>query len=136
MFSEALVNDWERNIRLENKLHTLIHGMSEDVYEAQTINNLEKQALSMKMPGGVTREYGFVDGKLTRNQTTLLDKSYKIIDFEISSNLFLTSQMDFSPKKLKVINIKIALTDGRDTLQAIRAVRLRAPSTWNSLRKE
>lgn len=142
LFSQRMINDWRLDMGLQNKFHTVIHGLSEDMFKAERITVLEKKAISLKMPEGEERKYYEIEDRLYRNERLLVDSTYSLSFFELStknSDNSLNSSSHSSISLLTgatILSLKIGLTDGKDTLRSERKIYLRKGTTWKSLRNQ
>lgn len=137
LFGQRLFLQWQDQLFLQNELHTLSHSISEELFRADRIINLESQKLIL-LKEGKKKKYEVQNDSLLMNGKNILNQSSMLVAFKFSSqnkdDKPINESNSKSIGKITFIKFKLALTDGRDTLQIKRSLNLRKPSNWKTLR--
>lgn len=129
-YAEQAITNWKHATRLENELHTLAEGLADDIYKAEAVMEVGEGFISLEVFGHEQRQYELDQGKLFRNGVNITSEDISIISF-YTENGMQTEKDSVDPKLLE---IRLALGNGEDTLSTRRAVSIRKPITWKQLR--
>lgn len=136
LFGQSLFLGWKSKLNLENEIHTLSHGITEQLFQADRIKTLEPQKLVIQK-GNREKHYEVRNDTLFVNGRTLLNPSISLVALSLSAR-------DKEGKVVKgsenlgditFVKFALALADDKDTLRTTRSIHLRKPSNWNSLKK-
>lgn len=136
LFGQRYFISWQRGLDIQNELHTLAHGISEEVFLADDIASLEAHKLVLQGNDGRERVYEAKGANLLRNEKNLLRQPDILVSFDISSGNEHAAPFERSEpaevKEITIVTISLALTDGKDTLSTVRSIYLRKPSNWST----
>ncbi|MEX2345033.1 MAG: prepilin-type N-terminal cleavage/methylation domain-containing protein [Balneolaceae bacterium] len=135
LFGQRYFVNWNQNLSLQNELHVIIQGITEDVYRAERIAGFGEEELILKMDDQNERVYHVKDDTLFRNTRSLPGTSIALAAFRVAAKNNDAKNVSGSDKtetgKVSLFEISLSLTNGTDTLSTTRAVHLRKPSNWN-----
>lgn len=131
---------WEQSLDLQNEIHTLAQGISEDIFRTDEIIEVKSHGLTLRM-GPSIRKYYEENGNLMRDSVSLLDTDIKLVDirFGLSNKGEVRGTGDENTGKSNKstrVDLQLALANRQDTLRISRAVFLRKPSTWKTLNED
>ncbi|MGF1671540.1 MAG: Tfp pilus assembly protein FimT/FimU [Balneolaceae bacterium] len=135
LFSERSLRQWSEHVKLETEFHTLLNGISEDIYRAGIIRIIDSQQIHLEVADTLSRIFTASNQKLYLTDKSLTSHSFLITDFRIVANddpsfLTTTYSRHNSAGTPGLITIHLGLTNGRDTLRSHRSVSFRKPSAW------
>ena len=131
LFSEEMILEWVRNLRLQNEIHTVADGIAEDIYRAELHRQIGENYLELGLPGDISRVYRLEGKKLLRNGRNLVNDAIEAVSLEFKwNNPERRTGASISPEEVTLIRFELSLTDRRDTLTLNRAVHLRRPLAW------
>lgn len=136
LFGERMLLEWKRSMRLQNELHTLADGMSEDIYRAELLEEIGSNYIKLTMPGDTGRIYEQNGTQLLRNGRSLNHGTVGIVELVFEGEETGSRKGKTSPEDITLIRIMLSLSDGQDTLALTRAIHLRRPATWKPAGEE
>jgi len=141
VFSERSLQQWREQIKLETEHHTLLNGISEDLYRAELIRIVDNQHIHLDVSDTLSHVFTVINKKLLLNDKTLTDREFQVSEFSIIANdnpsfLILESSGQMSSGSPELITIHLEITNSRDTLQSQRSVFIRKPSAWAPLNRQ
>lgn len=141
LFSERSLQKWREHVKLETEFHTIMNGISEDLYRAEIIRSADSQHIQLEVSDTASHIFTIADQKLHLNDKTLTGHGFLVTDFRIVAN----DDPHFLPPAYsgqssagtpRLITIHLGLTNGRDTLQSHRSVSFRKPTGWKALNRK
>lgn len=127
--AEQAITEWRQASRLENELHTLAEGLAKDIYQAEAVLEFEDGVIWLEVFGQEERKYELVQGKLYRNGASITSKEIQIISFYVGNGM----QTEKDAVDSRLLEVRLSLSNGEDTLSTRRAVSPRKPITWKQL---
>lgn len=137
LFGQRYFITWNKSMNLQNEVHVIIQGISEDIFRAERIAGFDANKLALQMDDQNERIYQVKDGTLLRNEQKLTGESIYLSAFNVTAHkespwLSRRNGLDRAEAgKVSLFEISLSLTNGTDTLSVTRAVHLRKPSNWN-----
>lgn len=143
LFGQRYYANWNKKLNLQNELHVIIQGLTEDLYRAEHIVAFEENTLVLQMGDQSERVYQVRNDTLFRNKQNVVGDGLSLVAFRVATQhkkSFGASKPAgmgrAEASKIDFYELMLSLTNGRDTLSAIRAVHLRKPSNWNTLNRK
>jgi prepilin-type N-terminal cleavage/methylation domain-containing protein len=138
LFSDQSLRQWREHIKLQTEFHTLLNGISEDLYRAKLIRSVDSQHILLEVSDTLSHDFTIENKKLLLNDKPLTGQEFQVTHFNVVANddpSFLTTP--YSGKNSAgipgLITIQLEITNGRDTLRSERSVSFRKPSAWTPL---
>lgn len=129
---------WRNRFSLQNELHTLAQGITDDVIRSERIKDLKPHAIIL-VRAEAEKKYHIQGGRLLQNDKVLTNSGVNVVQFEFSqaSVTKVESQKTISDVgEATLVSFSLVLASNQDTLGTTRAIYLRKPSNWKLLTKE
>lgn len=142
LFGQKAFNRWEKNMKLENELHTVLAGIAEDLYRAERIEEIDRQYVHLERADRGNHIYEIDARKIVRNGHELLKKGIYVSHFRMEyhsgyeNGNHAAGLSTFNINEIRSIRIELGLTDTVDTLSSQRLVHLRNPAVWKPLHRD
>jgi len=129
--------NWQRGLSLQNEVHTLANGISEDLFRAEGIIELKDQLLVLEGKDEKEKHYIVKNDTLLKEDVALIKPSLSLLSFEITAKereKNLSNSNDTRKiEQTTLIEFSLTLSDGKDSLATKRRIYLRKPSNWKTL---
>lgn len=135
LFSQQYVRHWDDQIHLLNATQLISQLITNELYQADTILEVEETQLSTRRRSGETREFSINNGRLMINNRIFNSSAAELtnLQFRPIYNSSPDESAGSSQTWIKGVELNFQLTIGADTMSAKRLVMLRQPIMWNHL---
>lgn len=133
LFGQSYYQKWNTNVQIVNKLHVVANGLSEEVYRAKEIREVENNRLVLIASGDSLFVYKMKDGNLLQNDRKVSTGVIEIVDlqFQKLEKLVETNADSVYAEAIRfAVGIDLTLAAGGDTLSVSRVVYPRKPILW------
>jgi prepilin-type N-terminal cleavage/methylation domain-containing protein len=132
-FGQGSFQKWNSNVQMVNKLHVMANGLSEEVYRAKEIREVEYNRLVLIAGGDSLLVYKMEDGDLLRNDREVSSGVIEIVDLQfqkLEKNVETNAESVYEEVIRFAVGIDLTVAAGGDTLSASRVVYPRKPVLW------
>ncbi len=133
VFGQEYYEKWNRNIQIVNKVHVLITGLSNEIYRAREIHDVEGDRLVLLTGKDLIRVYTVGKGELLRNDRAVSHGEIEIVSldfYKIDAWAGKDEEAGLMQKARYAIGIDLTVAAKNDTLSVSRMVYPRVSYSW------